>query len=165
PPADIDGRSFAGVLRGEKKSRRDEIYATHSGDKDFNVYPMRCVRTVRWKYILNLHPEFQYSTHINRGGDRDGLDYFRSWEPAAKTDAKAAEIVRRYKERPREELYDLAADPHEEHNLADNPANASRLKELREKVAAWMKAQGDAGTVFGQPLLIGQEATLLPTAA
>jgi arylsulfatase A-like enzyme len=165
PPADIDGRSFAPVLRGERASHRDEIYATHSGDKDFNVYPIRALRTAQWKYILNLHPEFQYSTHINRGGPRDGLEYFRSWEAAAKTDAHAAQIVQRYKERPREELYDLAADPHEQHNLAADPQHANRLREMREKLAAWMKSQGDEGRVFGTPLLLGQEATLLPTAA
>jgi uncharacterized sulfatase len=165
PPADIDGRSFAAVLRGEKQSAREEIYATHSGDKEFNVYPMRTLRTDRWKYILNLHPEFQYATHINRGGERDGVDYFRSWEKAAKTDSHAAEVVRRYKERPREELYDLTADPHELKNLADRPEQQSRLAQLRAKVAAWMKEQNDAGTVFDKPLLLGQEATLIPTGA
>ncbi len=163
PPTDIDGRSFAGVIRGEKQSHRDEIYATHSGDREFNVYPMRCLRTGRWKYILNLHPEFQYATHINRGGERDGLEYFRSWEEAAKTDSHARQIVQRYKERPREELYDLAADPHELSNQADKPEQKNRLAELRAKVAAWMKDQNDQGTVFNEPLLLGQEATLLPT--
>jgi N-sulfoglucosamine sulfohydrolase len=163
PPTDIDGRSFAGVLRGQKATARDEVYATHSGDREFNVYPMRALRTRQWKYILNLHPEFQYATHINRGGARDGLDYFRSWEAVAKTNDSAARIVQRYKQRPREELYDLAADPHEQKNLAADPAQASRLIEMRAKVAAWMKEQGDAGTVFNEPLLLGQEATQLPT--
>jgi len=165
PATDIDGRSFAAVIRGEKQSHRDEIFATHSGDREFNVYPMRCVRRDGWKYILNLHPEFQYATHINRGGDRDGLEYFRSWEEAAKTDPHARQIVQRYKQRPREELYDLNADPHELHNLADKPEQARRLAAMRDEVAAWMKDQNDQGTVFDIPLLIGQEATLLPTAA
>jgi arylsulfatase A-like enzyme len=165
PPSDIDGQSFASVLRGEKQRARDEIYATHSGDKEFNVYPIRALRTERWKYIRNLHPEFQYATHINRGGERDGLDYFRSWEVKAKTDSSAAEIVHRYKERPAEELYELATDPHELKNLADRPEQQSRLAEMRVKVTAWMKGQNDAGTVFDKPLLLGQEATLLPTGA
>jgi N-sulfoglucosamine sulfohydrolase len=165
PPKEIDGRSFAPVLRGEQPAAREEIYATHSGDREFNVYPMRCVRTDKWKYILNLHPEFQYATHINRGGGRDGLEYFQSWEAAAKSDPRAAEVVRRYKQRPREELFDLSADPHEVKNLADDPQHASRLAEMRAKVAAWMKDQGDTGTVFDKPLLVGQEATLIPTAA
>jgi len=163
PPADIDGRSFAAALRGEKQTHREEIFATHSGDREFNVYPIRCLRTPGWKYILNLHPEFQYATHINRGGARDGLEYFRSWEDAAKIDSLARQIVQRYKQRPREELYDLAADPHELTNLADKDEHSLRLAQMRAKVAGWMKDQNDQGTVFNEPLLIGQEATLLPT--
>jgi arylsulfatase A-like enzyme len=172
PPKEIDGRSFAAVVRGEKQTHRDEVYATHSGDREFNVYPMRCLRTNNWKYILNIHPEFQYATHINRGGERDGLDYFRSWEAAAKTDPLAAQVVRRYKERPREELYNIKSDPFEQRNLAgkleDNALELAvqpTLVEMRAKLAAWMKEQKDEGTVFDKPLLIGQEATLLPTAA
>jgi arylsulfatase A-like enzyme len=159
PPADIDGKSMAGVLRGEKTAHRDEIYTTHSGDGRFNVYPIRAVRDSRWKYILNLHPEFQHATHINRAAGGDGLFYFESWESAAKTNSQAAEIVRRYKQRPKEELYDLSIDPQEQKNLAADPQHATRLIAMREKVAAWMKVQGDQGTVFNEPLLVGQEAT------
>ena len=36
------------------------------------------------------------------------MKYFRSWEEKAKTDAAAATIVKRYRERPKEELYSLA---------------------------------------------------------
>ncbi len=165
PPKEIDGRSFAGVLRGERTTHRDEIYATHSGDREFNVYPMRALRMGGWKYILNLHPEFQYATHINRGGERDGRDYFRSWEDAAKTDVRARQIVERYKQRPREELYDLTADPHELHNLASDPRHGERLGTLRVKLATWMKEQKDGETVFDKPLLLGQEATSIPTQA
>ena len=93
PPADIDGRSFAAVLRGEQTKHRDEIFTTHSGDGRLNVYPIRAVRDGRWKYILNLHPEYQHATHINRAASGDGLSYFRSWEDAAKTDPKAAAVV------------------------------------------------------------------------
>ena len=165
PPKETDGRSFAGVLRGEKAAHRDEIYATHSGDREFNVYPMRALRMGGWKYILNLHPEFQYATHINRGGERDGRDYFRSWEDAAKTNVHAWQIVERYKQRPREELYDLTADPHELHNMAGAAQHGQRLAMMREKLAAWMKDQKDSETVFDKPLLLGQDATPIPTQA
>jgi N-sulfoglucosamine sulfohydrolase len=165
PPAEIDGRSFAGVLLGKTDKHRDEIFATHSGDGQFNVYPIRAVRDGRWKYILNLHSEFQHATHINRAAAGDGLEYFRSWEAAAKTDERAAAIVKRYRHRPKEELYDLEADPHELTNLADEPGQADRLAEMRAKVAAWMERQKDRGTVFGKPLLAGQEATPIAPAA
>jgi N-sulfoglucosamine sulfohydrolase len=158
PAGAIDGRSFAGVLRGERETHRDEIFTTHSGDREFNVYPMRSVRDGRWKYILNLHPEFQYATHINRGRERDGRDYFSTWEEAAKTDALARQIVQRYKKRPAEELYDLQADPHEERNLAGSAEHAERLAAMRAKGRTWMTQQGDQRTVFHKPLLLGEPA-------
>jgi len=33
PPPGLDGKSFAGVLRGSEIMQRDEIYTTHSGDE------------------------------------------------------------------------------------------------------------------------------------
>lgn len=38
---------------------------------------------------------------------------------------------------PIEELYDLRADPREEHNLAGDPAHVATLAELREKWSKW----------------------------
>jgi uncharacterized sulfatase len=159
PPAEIDGRSFAGVLLGKSDRHRDEVYTTHSGDNQFNVYPIRAVTDGRWKYILNLHPEYQHATHINRAASGDGLSYWNSWEAAARSDKRAEAIVQAYKQRPREELYDLAADPHEQTNLAAESEYAQRLAALRERLATWMKSQGDTGRVFNEPLLLGAQAT------
>jgi N-sulfoglucosamine sulfohydrolase len=163
PSTEIDGRSFAGVLAGEKQAHRDEVFTTHSGDREFNVYPMRAVRDGRWKYIRNLHPEFQYATHINRGRARDGWHYFSTWEEAAKSDERATAIVKWYKERPAEELYDLEADPDEQRSLADSGEHAERLTAMRTKVGNWMKQQNDQGTVFAKPLMLGEPATPLVT--
>jgi arylsulfatase A-like enzyme len=154
PPAGLDGRSFAPILTGKAKSHREEIFAAHSGDRDFNVFPTRCVRTARHKYILNLHPEFQYTTHIDVAGPNDGRIYFDSWVEKAKTDPAAARVVKRYHEHPAEELYDVVADPHELHNLAADAKHAATLQSLRAKVRAWMHQQGDKGEVFGKPRLL-----------
>ena len=40
-------------------------------------------------------------------------------------------------------------------NLAGRPEQAKTLVELRAKLKAWMKAQGDAGELQGQPQLFG----------
>jgi N-sulfoglucosamine sulfohydrolase len=154
PPRDLDGRSFARVLRGETREHRDRIFSTHSGDGRMNVYPMRSVRTRDWKYILNLHPEFKYTTHIDAAQDRDGVKYWRTWEAAGQTNAAAGRIVERYHARPKEELYDLRSDPLEQENLAVQNAHAARLKQCREEVEQWMALQGDKQTVFNLPQLL-----------
>jgi N-sulfoglucosamine sulfohydrolase len=156
PAADeIDGRSFLPVLKGDGKTHRERIFGTHSGDQNMNVYPIRSVRDGRWKYVRNLHPEFQHTTHVDRAQAEDEVGYFRSWERfAARGDAHAAATIARYRQRPAEELYDLDVDPHETQNLAGLPEQQERLTSLRGELDAWMKEQGDEGTVFGEPLLL-----------
>ena len=159
-PDGIDGKSFAGILRGTTTTHRDRIFTTHSGDGDFNVYPIRSVRTRDWKYIRNLHPEFQHQSHITRSIGPSGLVYWKTWLTAAEKDPAAAATVKRFSARPAEELYDINADPLELHNLAADPKQAERRAAMRAELDAWMKEQGDTQTVFGKPLLIGEPVTL-----
>jgi len=162
-PAQLDGRSFASVLRGETNTHRDRIFTTHSGDGRFNVYPIRAVSDGRWKYLRNLHPEFAFTTHIDLVAGRLGQrSFFATWEKAALTDTNAAAILKRYHQRPAEELYDLAADPQEQRNLASDPEHAGRLAALRAEVDAWMKTQGDTQKTFGQPRLLSDPTSYGP---
>lgn len=143
--APLSGQSFLAVLRGEKARHRDKVFLTHSGDGDMNRYPIRAVRTRRWKYIRNLDPAAEHHTHIDKGAGTDGRDYWTSWVEKAKTDPASAAVLRRYHTRPAEELYDLKADPWELKSLAADPAQAKTLQGLRAELNAWMKAQGDEG--------------------
>ena len=159
-PDGLDGKSFAGLLRGNTATHRDHVFTAQWGDGDYNVYPSRALRTREWKYIRNLHPEFQHHTHVSRSANEaNGPEYWRSWQEKAKTDPAAAAIVQRFIIRPAEELYDLIADPYEQHNLAADPKQVGRLASMRVELTAWMKQQGDQETVFGQPLLIGEPVT------
>ncbi|MEL6594234.1 MAG: sulfatase, partial [Bacteroidota bacterium] len=49
--------------------------------------------------------------------------------------------------RPQEELFDCLADPYEIHNLADDPAYAEKLAELRQECDRWMSEINDVGMV------------------
>jgi uncharacterized sulfatase len=158
-PADLDGRSFAKVLRGEAKEHRSEIYATHTNDGRFNVYPMRSLRTRDFAYILNLHPEWAHTTHIDLAQPKDGLGYWLSWKAAGRTDPAAAALVKRYHERPREELYDVQADPWQLKNLAGDASHSERLTSMRKELADWMKAQGDEGRVLVEPRRLDDPAS------
>jgi N-sulfoglucosamine sulfohydrolase len=143
----LSGRSFLAALRGKQAEHRDLIFTTHSGDGAMNEYPIRSVRSRDWKYIRNLTPDAEHHTHIDKAEAGDGRRYWDSWVEKGKTDPAAAATVARYHKRPAEELYDLAADPWEQRNLATDAAHAGRLKGLRTELDAWMIAQGDEGLV------------------
>jgi len=164
-PDDIDGRSFLQVLRGERETHRDRIFTTHSGDGTWNVYPIRAVRDGDWKYIRNLHPEFAFTTHIDLPGNLGQRSYFKTWEAAATKNPEAAAIVKRYHERPAEELYDLKSDPAEEQNLAGDPAQSEKLNQLRKTMDQWLQQQGDRLQVYAQPRLMKNPKSFGPDAA
>ena len=151
PPQEIDGRSFASVALGDTAEHRDEIFTTHSGDGVFNVYPIRSIRTKRFKYILNLLPGHLHTNHsdILR---RDGAGaYWDSWDSAAEVDTAAATIVQRYFVRSEEELFELREDELEQENLAALPRHAGLAEDLRARLERWMDEQGDQRTVFNEP--------------
>lgn len=141
----ISGRSFLPVLLGQATQHRDLVFTAHSGDGRMNNYPMRAVRSRQWKYIRNLAPETQFTSHVDKAEDEVRNGYWLSWLEKAKTDPTAAALVKRYHERPAEELFDLSADPWEQKNLAAEPGQADRLKEMRAALDGWMKEQQDQG--------------------
>lgn len=142
-PSNVDGRSFLPVLRGKKQRLRSEIFAAHTGDGRMNRSPMRCIRTERYKLILNLAPEALYKTHISHGAAADGLDYWQSWQREARITPTAAATIDRYLHRPELELYDLREDPDELRNLAADPSHSATVAKLRAKLQDWRKKQGE----------------------
>ncbi len=152
-PQDIDGKSFAGVLRGATDKHRDVIYTTHSGDGIMNVYPVRAVRTKRWKYIRNLRPDCYHSNHSDTLRNDGAGAYWDSWDAAAAKDPKAAAIVQKYYVRPAVELYDTEEDPTEQNNQADNPEYAAQLTKMSAMLDTWMAQTGDTQKVFREPYL------------
>jgi hypothetical protein len=50
-------------------------------------------------------------------------------------------------EKPAEELYDVAQDPHEVRNLATSPEHQAVLARMRQALDDWQKATGDLGLV------------------
>ena len=158
-PANIDGRSFLGVLRGQRHAHRDVVFGTHTGNDNggpgtANRCPARTIRTRTHRYILNLAHERRFDTHIT--GCKQGphhLPFWDAWVEKAKTDKAAAAIVRAYQHRAREELYDLESDPYEMTNLAGEEEHAKLLQSLRHQLAGWCRQQGDTLPLTGKTML------------
>jgi len=153
---DIDGRSFKPVLLGEMDSHHNTIFATHKGDKDKNVYPIRSVRNEQWKYIRNLYPEFYHTTHMDLVPEDSPycIRSWKSWVEASKTNPKAAAFLRAYHSRPAEELYRVEEDPYEKRNLATEPQYKEVLEEMRAMVDMHMEEVGDDRSLSAEPRLL-----------
>lgn len=139
----LDGRSFVPVLEGKADEHKSHVFAemtTRGIINGSDTFGIRSVRSGRFKYIWNFTPETTFSNACQRSPE------FKSWVAKANAgDADAAEKVRRYKHRPAEELYDVTADPTEWTNLAEDPEFAEAKGDLRRRLEAWMKEQGDLG--------------------
>ena len=134
------------MLEGKTDAHHKHVFGAHttrgivSGSE---CYPVRSVRSETHKYIRNLNHESAFRNIITHGRDKDL--FWESWKRKAKTDKMAAKLVNRYQQRPAEELYDLTEDPHELTNLVNDPSVAKIKADLRKRLDAWMKQQGDEG--------------------
>ena len=81
PADDLDGKSFKNILLGKEVAFRNKIYGTHTRDGNMNVFPQRCVRDNRYKYILNLMPENGWATHFTEveGIPESHAEVWKSW--------------------------------------------------------------------------------------
>lgn len=109
---------------------------------DYTLDRIRAVRTERYRYIRNFHPERPWL----QPQYRSNWPEFRIWkELAAQGSLPAAEAAFALPNRPDEELYDLENDPHQIRNLAQDSAHASVLKEHRTLLGRWMAQTKDRG--------------------
>lgn len=150
PDPILDGKSLLQVFKDPTKKIKDMVYSQTTTKGIINGsehYGIRSVRTLNFKYIWNFTPEIRYQNVVTIPEDTKWGEstVFNSWKREANTDQAAAEKVRRYEYRPREELYRVEEDPEELVNLANNPEYAATKAWLRKAMLDWMEATGDKG--------------------
>ena len=142
----LDGRTFLGVLRGKTKRHNSVTYGVHTQMNAIGSpptgYAVRSIRAGKWKYIMNLNHKVTFKNALTQN---DKENYWASWVRTAKTDPKAARLLKRYLNRPAEELYDLSKDPQELNNLAGREKQAKVKACLKQQLQDWMTSQGDLG--------------------
>ena len=109
---------------------------------DYTIDQIRSVRTEHYRYLKNgkldrplLQPQYR--------DPRPPTQRLRALHKNGKLD----EMVERtfFGPRPAEELYDLRKDPHQIHNLAEDPKFAKVLATHRQHLKDWIETTGDQG--------------------
>jgi len=142
PEKVLDGKSLVSLLLGETDQHKQYVYGEMTTRGIINSsehFGIRSVRSRQFKYIWNFTPEIAFRNACTKS------KIFQSWREKAASDPDAADKVRRYEHRPGEELYDVAKDPYEWNNLAEDAEYAEVKAELKARLLAWMKATGDKG--------------------
>ena len=143
PNVVLEGKSMLPVLMGKTNEHKKYTYGImttrgiNSGSKS---YPIRSVRNLQHRLIWNLQPELMFQNACS-----NSKAFKTMLEAAAAGDEHAKTYTHRYQHRPEFELYDVVADPHNIHNLADDPKYKTTVEGLKTKLDAWMTQQGDLG--------------------
>lgn len=137
-PYEFHGRSFLSVLDTPKTQGWDEVFASHTFHEITMYYPMRVIRTRQYKLLYNVaHPlPFPFASDLESSA---------TWQSIGKNQQTlyGKRSVYNFIYRPRYELYDLASDPDEVKNLADEPAHAKTLEDLQRRLKAFQERTGD----------------------
>lgn len=137
-PEYLDGHP----ILGPRAMKREHIFAARDLIDEVMDH-IRCVRTKRFKYIRNYNPENGYRECRYVQKNRPMLAVIKELDAQGKlTKAQQAILA---KTKPKEELYDLEADPHELNNLAQSPRHQKALKELRALLDGWIADTKDKG--------------------
>jgi len=120
----------------------DEVYASQTFHEVTMYYPMRMVRTRRYKLIYNIAWPLEFPL---------AKDLWKSKTWKAMLERKDKYFGKRttesYLHRPKFELYDLKNDPDEVNNLADSPQYAKILEELKQKLRKFQQITEDPWVV------------------
>lgn len=187
-PDRMTARSLLPVLTSEKSGQVDpQRTAVFIGRErhvenaraDFMPYPQRAIRTHEFLYIINFKPdrwplgdpyrldgdnpptaeEITEETRVTLPDDDAGPA--KAWLVGMRNDPKWKPLFElAYGKRPREELYDLKADPHQVKNVAAEAKYAEVRADLEKRLMDELRRTGDPrlvddGKFFETPPMAG----------
>jgi arylsulfatase A-like enzyme len=141
-PPGMQGRVFLGDAAEPARE-----YAFGARDRcDETVFRLRTVRDVRYRYIRNFTPDRPF-LQDNAYKERSYPVWNLLHELHAARKLTPAQEFLCQPTMPPEELYDLEADPHEIHNLAEStdPTHQQTLARLRGVLESWIEETDDQG--------------------
>lgn len=160
----MTGRSLMPVLTSKQAGQvsSDREFVLTGMEKHVYSYPSRAMRTKDFLYILNFQPQQwpsgevvghnpQYDFAAEPWPTEQGAFSFNIDPSPTKQllrlhrkDPAIAPIANlSFAERPNEELYDLARDPHQLRNIASESSYAATLQKMRRQLKTELVGSGD----------------------
>jgi len=178
PSPEMTGRSLMPLLLAENAGHidpaRDHVIVgreRHANVRAENVgYPIRALRTGRYLYLRNFHPERWPAGDPPLYGDVDEhLSISASPSKQAVVENNGSTQTKRlfelaFGKRPAEELYDLREDPWQMNNVAENATYDTERKRLRAQLNAYLLQTKDprasgSGDVFDHYFYVTTQPT------
>lgn len=132
-PATMQGRDMVPLMRGDANDWREAVFCENS--MTIQDYPRtEAVRSREWKYIR------YFPRHVDPASDKPWQNHGEDFNATIDLSLQGEQPIF-------EELFRLADDPDERHNLADDANHASTLSAMRKQCDALLReARGDATT-------------------
>jgi len=145
-PDYMQGNAFL----GEQAAEPQPYAYNFRGRMDERFDMVRSVRDKQYRYVRNYLPHKIYAQYIEYLWRAPSM---RSWEEAYLAGQLNDVQSAFFQEKPAEELFDVAADPHNINNLADDPDHQEVLAELREANQQWLLDIRDVG-FMPEPMML-----------
>jgi len=151
-PKDMDGKSLLPILTRKTKKHRKNAYFIHNSGHESSAFASRAITDGQYKLIWTLTPENKYTVRTINGFDYGHIDIksnrhvrrvYKSWLADSSSNEQAKNIVKRYRNKPEIQFYDLNKDPYEMNNLAKESKYHAKIEAMKANLTAWMDAQKD----------------------
>ena len=139
PQKSFHGRSILPAIQNRQPEKWQKVYASHTFHEITMYYPMRVVRTDRYKLIWNIAHGLPYPFASDLWAAPTWQDIYKQGPDAL----YGKRTVRDYIHRPKFELFDLVNDPHESQNVANDPSYKQILEQLQNDMKAFQNRSGD----------------------
>ncbi len=136
----MQGRPFLGDQAGPPR----EYVFGHRDRCDMTIMRLRTVRDARYRYIRNFTPHVPFlARNEYKENSYPAWNLLKELHAQGKLTPPQAALCA--PSMPEEELYDLAADPHQIRNLAGSPEHKPIRDRLRAALDRWIEETGDQG--------------------
>lgn len=137
-PSFMYGQSLIPLMKTPESRGRETIYAERNWH-DADEY-MRCLRTEKYKFIINLYPELPHGTPSDLSSSPSWFSLRRN---LAANNLQRAQTMLFDCPRAAIELYDVQSDPWETRNLALEEGYMEQIRTLGNQLRQWQKSTLD----------------------